>query len=194
MEEQVTEILNNHKGKYADAQWNTEPITVNELTQIIKRFKKAKAPGPDDITTDLIKELNEENREEVLNLINEWWIAGSIPEDMLTARVVSLYKKGNPEILENYRPISLLNTFYKILAAALQRRISGAIGHLVMKNNTVHGGKEHWRCNTHGKKNPRIRRKTRTYRHACTSRLGKGFRQNRQEMDVQSPRKHELAR
>ena len=50
--------------------------------------------------------MNEENRDEVLNLINEWWISGTIPEDMLTARVVSLYKKGNPEILENYRPIS----------------------------------------------------------------------------------------
>ena len=99
-----------------------------------QQIKKSKAPGPDDITTDLVKEMNEENLEEILDLINEWWIAGEIPENMLTARVASLYKKGNPGLMENYRPISLLNTFYKILAAALQRRISGALGHLVMKN------------------------------------------------------------
>ena len=119
MEAKITDILYNNKGKYADADWNTDPITMTEIRQIVKRFKKSKAPGPDDITTDLIKELTEENLEEVLDLINECWTAGAIPENMLTARVASLYKKGNPEMIENYRPISLLNTFYKILAAAL---------------------------------------------------------------------------
>ena len=39
-----------------------------------------------------------------------------IPKDIMLARVVSLYKKGDPEKQENYRPISLLSSFYKIFA------------------------------------------------------------------------------
>ena len=53
-------INNNDKGNDADAQLNTDPITMTEIEQIVKRFKKSKAPGPDDITTDLVKELNVE--------------------------------------------------------------------------------------------------------------------------------------
>ena len=35
-----------------------------------------------------------------------------------------IFKKGDPAKLENYRPISLLNVLYKIMAIVLQKRIS----------------------------------------------------------------------
>ena len=47
--------------------------------------------------------------------------------------MVSLYKKGNPDLQENYRPISLLNTYYKILAACLQNRLAEALDSKLMK-------------------------------------------------------------
>jgi len=40
------------------------------------------------------------------------------------AEVVTLYKKGNVEDPGNYRPISLLQTLYKIYAALIQRRLA----------------------------------------------------------------------
>ena len=45
----------------------------------------------------------------------------------MRARVVSIFKKGDPKKLANYRPISLLNSFYKIYAALIQRRLAEAI-------------------------------------------------------------------
>ena len=45
-------------------------------------------------------------------------------EEMLKARVVLIFKKGDTNKFENYRPISLLNTLYKILAVIIQRRIA----------------------------------------------------------------------
>ena len=48
----------------------------------------------------------------------------NIEEEDLKARVVLIFKKGDSNKFENYRPISLLNTLYKIFAAILQRRIS----------------------------------------------------------------------
>ena len=107
---------------------------MQELMGIIDLFKKGKAPGPDNITTDFLKDLeHEEIRTHMLDLINQWWTTGDIPDDITLARVVSLYKKGNPELQENYRPISLLNSFYKILAKCVQLRLAEGLNKFITK-------------------------------------------------------------
>eukprot|EP00973_Karenia_brevis_P035103 4843325-Karenia_brevis.AAC.1 len=68
--------------------------------------------------------MSPENRRKLLAIVNDWWVNGSIPEQELIARVVLIYKKGDSSDCNNYRPISLLNTMYKILAAALKHRIA----------------------------------------------------------------------
>ena len=43
--------------------------------------------------------------------------------------MVHLYKKGNTSDLANYRPISLLNTMYKIFTVIIQDRLATGIDH-----------------------------------------------------------------
>ena len=43
---------------------------------------------------------------------------------MLQARVVLIFKKGDRSDMANYRPISLLNSIYKIFAAIIQKRLA----------------------------------------------------------------------
>ena len=43
---------------------------------------------------------------------------------MNDANVAVIFKKGSTENPENYRPIALLNTTYKILASIIQRRMA----------------------------------------------------------------------
>ena len=75
------------------------------MKQILEGFAKGKTPGPDDITTDFIKEIgNDELLEKLLELINEWWASGDIPDEITIARVVSIYNKGNPEKQERSLP------------------------------------------------------------------------------------------
>ena len=85
------------------------------------------------MTTDLFKEMSDEALEGVRKVVNEWWTTGIIPDKVTQARVVSLYKKGDPNNQENYRPISLLNTYYKIIAAGVQRRLATALDEKIMK-------------------------------------------------------------
>ena len=66
-------------------------------------------PKPDGILTDLVKDMDDEGLEEIRKLIRKWWLKREVPQTLTVARVVSLYKKGDPEVQENYRPISLLN-------------------------------------------------------------------------------------
>ena len=56
-------------------------------------------------------------------IFNQMWTEESYPDDFAFAEVVSIYKEGNPELPENYRPISL-NSSYKILTKILKTRIA----------------------------------------------------------------------
>ena len=79
--------------------------------------------------------MNDQTLEVILNIINEWWEQEQTPDEAMNARVVLIYKKGDTSLCENYRPISLLNTCYKFIAAALQRRIETGIDHLLQEHS-----------------------------------------------------------
>jgi len=111
--------------------FNTEPITMDELNEVIKEVMRGKASGPDDISFDFVKVLNETLRAEVLIMLNDWWHEEELPNELLQSRVASLYKKGDPQEPGNYRPISLLNAFLKILAAIVKKRIEPGVEHVL---------------------------------------------------------------
>ena len=48
---------------------------------------------------------------------------GIYPNELKTAKVVAIYKKGHHYLTENYRPISLLSTFNKIFEKLLHKRL-----------------------------------------------------------------------
>ena len=50
--------------------------------------------------------------------------------------ITLLFKKGDPHELKNWRPITLLNCDYKIMAAVLAARVQKVIGEIVHGNQT----------------------------------------------------------
>ena len=102
----------------------TSDITMSELMAAIRRLKRGKAPGPDEIPMEFYKELQETNLEHILELLNEWWAEEEVPTQVLQARVVLIFKKGDRADLANYRPISLLNSICKLLAAIIPTRLA----------------------------------------------------------------------
>ena len=105
----------------------TEPVDIkqgdieeDERNRAIKKLKQRKCGGPDGTSIELFKAMDEGPRKEVLGILNKWWSAEAIDKEALRARVVHIYKKGNTSDLANYRPISLLNTMYKIFTVIVQ--------------------------------------------------------------------------
>ncbi len=115
------------------------PFDLNELYVVLKHMKNNKQPGPDLCPMELYKWLDRENRALLLQHINEWWNnpENTPPKEFFEARIVSLYKKGKQSDIENYRPISLLNSLYKIYMALIQKRIAKFLDH---KINTTQFG------------------------------------------------------
>ena len=54
------------------------------------------------------------------------WNSKQIPKQWSLACVAAIYKKGDPQLPKNYRPISLLSIGYKIFAAVLLNRLKSA--------------------------------------------------------------------
>ncbi len=115
----ISKIINKRTEEY-----RTCEIEIWEIKAIIRKLKRRKAPGPDEVPTEVFKEMGEEGLEEIRGILNDWWKEEDIPEEQLRARVVLIYKKGDTSKYENYRQISLLNIIYKLYAAIVQRRIA----------------------------------------------------------------------
>ena len=97
---------------------------MDELIHVLKKIKNNRSPGPDGIPIEFFKLLNADGLKCTLRLLNKCWNDEVMPDEFELAEVVTLYKKGNVELPENYRPIALLNTLYKIYASILQQRLA----------------------------------------------------------------------
>ena len=56
-------------------------------------------------------------------ICNLSFVEGVFPDKMKMARVIPLYKSGDASSLNNYRPVSLLSQFSKILEKAFSIRL-----------------------------------------------------------------------
>ena len=77
-------------------------------------MKKGKAPGEDEILTDVLKEGGEVVISKLADLFTQCIREGKIPDNWSNAIIILLHKKGNITDLGNYRPISLLSNVYKL--------------------------------------------------------------------------------
>ena len=101
------------------------PFTLEELQSSLQKLKKQKAPGPDEVLNEFFLLLDDHNALTLLKFYNKIWAYGDVPNSWKEAIVVSIYKgKGKDVDPANYRPISLLNSIYKLFAAMLQARLA----------------------------------------------------------------------
>ena len=89
----------------------------------------------------MLRLLQTANLEPIRQMFEQWWLKKEIPDSILHALVVSIFKKGNPALLENYRPLSLLDSFYKLYAGILKQRLAQGLEHILPK--TQYGFRPH---------------------------------------------------
>ncbi|GBE87773.1 LINE-1 retrotransposable element ORF2 protein [Sparassis crispa] len=59
-----------------------------------------------------------------LPILKSIWAQGVVPEEWKEAEVCSLYKSGDPELMANYRGISLISVGFKVLLGVMANRLS----------------------------------------------------------------------
>ena len=101
----------------------TMTIDEEEVKEAIKRMRKGKATGPDDIPTEAFLSLGDYGVRLLTSLFNNIISHGSMPVEWSTSTTIPIYKKGDPLNCENYRPVRLLCHAMKIYERVLERRL-----------------------------------------------------------------------
>ena len=82
---------------------------------------------------DVLKFLNATNLQILLEAINDAYSKGEIPLTWTVAKVICIFKKGNAHLPVNYRPISLLESIYKLYAKMILNRIQPQVDQVLRK-------------------------------------------------------------
>ena len=98
------------------------PTSEDEILKIIKKFGNGKSPGHDKIKIDLVKQIANEIAYPLKLIINTSLSTGIVPDEFKIAKVIPIYKKDNPEMFGNYRPVSVLPCLSKVLERIVYNR------------------------------------------------------------------------
>ena len=113
-------------------------ITMQEISQAVKSLKKDKSPGSDGLTAEFYQtfwpQIQEILFQYFLACFDKYELGPSAKLSILSL----IYKKSDRSLISNYRPISLTNIDYKILAAVLANRLQSVIQKLVSYNQSAY--------------------------------------------------------
>ena len=90
------------------------PVSELEVKKIIGHLKDG-SPGKDGVTSKSLKYVIDHIAQPLSHLANLSFSKGIIPNELKIAQVTPIYKAKDAMFFSNYRPISLLSTFSKIL-------------------------------------------------------------------------------
>lgn len=111
-------------------------ITLEELTSAVNNIKPNKSPGMDGLSANFYKTFWNELGPMLLKVFNTSYDKQKLPFSQRQSILSLLYKKNDPLDLSNYRPISLLNTDYKILSHTLASRIKTVIDKIISSDQS----------------------------------------------------------
>lgn len=100
-----------------------DPTTEHEVETEINSLKRNKSPGYDGLSAKIIQCVGNEISKPLAHIFNLTFTTGIIPEELKIALVTPIYKANEANIFTNYRPISVLTCFSKLLEKLMYKRL-----------------------------------------------------------------------
>ena len=102
--------------------FSLEPVTENEICKIIGTFKDS-AAGWDGIKPGIVKHIKEIVCIPLKHICNMSFQSGIFPIELKIANVVPIFKTSDEMVFSNYRPVSVLPVFSKLLERLVYNRL-----------------------------------------------------------------------
>jgi len=99
---------------------SSQPLTKQELYDALILMANGKSLGPNGIVTEFFKHFWDLIGDDYYEMVRSSICQGRLPSSMTSGTIALLFKAGDRANLANWRPITLLNSSYKIVAKALQ--------------------------------------------------------------------------
>jgi hypothetical protein len=100
------------------------PLLITELDKSLDNANMRSASGQDGFSNVLIKKCWKYLRFPLFRYANFCFQTGNLTNNFRGAVIKLMPKKGNTELIKNWRPISLLSNMYKIISRAITARLS----------------------------------------------------------------------
>ncbi|KAI0492159.1 hypothetical protein KFK09_026425 [Dendrobium nobile] len=115
---------------------NTE-LDEAEIKSFICNLESNKAPGIDGITHSFFKKFWEIIQKDVVKAVKQFFVTGLMNKDWKDTLVVLIPKSPNPCTPSAYRPISLCNSIYKIVAKILLNRMLKVLPRIISEEQAA---------------------------------------------------------
>ena len=100
-----------------------KPISEIDIRNIINNLKNKASYGHDEISNKLIKRAGPALIKSLTLMVNQMLFNGIFPDSLKISKVKPLFKAGDPVLISNYRPISLLPSLSKIFEHIIFRQL-----------------------------------------------------------------------
>ena len=102
---------------------NSVDIKAEKVLKQLKTLNSSKSCGPDECHPYFLKECADEIYLPLTDIFHKTLASGEVPEDWRIANITCIFKKGNKQDPENYRPVSLTSVICKLLESNIREAI-----------------------------------------------------------------------
>ena len=112
--------------------------TIDECRDAVFNMKVNKSPGSDGLPCEFYKIFWNDIRLYHYNSLIHSYAEKSLSPSQKLSILTILHKKGDRQLLNNYRPLSLTNTDYKIIAFVLARRLQKIVNRVISNDQSAY--------------------------------------------------------
>ena len=112
--------------------------TIEEITVVIQKINEKRSPGLDGLSIEFYKTFWESFKLIYFDMIIDSWQSEILPHSTRTSVLTTIHKTQAKNRLSNYRPLSLTNTDYKIIAAVFSERLQSVMSSIISSDQTAY--------------------------------------------------------
>ncbi|CAJ2670936.1 unnamed protein product [Trifolium pratense] len=114
-----------------------KPFSMEEIRAAVWDYDSYKSPGPDGINFGFVKDFWAEIQGDVMRFCSEFHRNGRLAKGLNATFIALIPKVDSPQRLNDFRPISLVGSLYKILAKVLANRLRNVMGSVISESQTA---------------------------------------------------------
>ena len=116
-----------------------KPVSETELWNTLASCKNKQSTDIENLSMDIVKSTVSAIMKPFVHICNLSFSSGVFPDDMKIAKIIPLFKSGDESNFSNYRPVSLLPQFSKVLEKLFDVRLTDFVEKYDVLSNSQYG-------------------------------------------------------